>query len=126
MRKFILLCLIYSLSTVNLQALTIAEKKAGITPGTSDLSPDLEKLLTKINEKQAELQKKLHETHDQVLILYHKNAPDSEYEPLLEQIHQLQVEIETLQTDWRETAATSAHHEDGYALWHQPQTSAMI
>jgi general secretion pathway protein D len=117
-----LLLFTYLISCSALHAQTIAEKKAGITSGSSDLTKDMQAVLKELNKELQEDYSELKQLYSKVLALYQKNAPEDSYKQLLEQINALKTEIETLEENWREMAVQSGHIEP-YALWHQPDTT---
>lgn len=112
----------YLLAFHGLQAQTIAEKKAGITAGGSDLTKDMQAVLKELNKELQEDYSQLNQLYSKVLVLYQKNAPEESYRKLLEQINTLKTDIENLEENWREMAVQSGHLEP-YALWHQPETT---
>ena len=112
----------YLISCSALHAQTIAEKKAGITSGSSDLTKDMQAVLKELNKELQEDYSELKQLYSKVLVFYQKNAPEDSYKKLLEQINALKIEIETLEENWREMAVQSEHIEP-YALWHQPDTT---
>ncbi|MCE5318340.1 MAG: type II secretion system protein GspD [Parachlamydia sp.] len=101
---------------------TIAEKKAGGMPAGSDLVKDLQKVLVEVNKELIEDHAELHRLYGQVNELFRQNAPDSSYKSLLDRINQVRTEIDMLQNNWREMATQSGTQE-GYALWHQPEST---
>lgn len=105
-----------------LLAQTIAEKKAGIVSGGSDLTKDMQAVLKELNKELQEDYSELKKLYAQVLVLYQQKAPEESYKILLKQINTLKSEIETLEENWREMAVQSGHIES-YALWHQPETT---
>lgn len=100
---------------------TIAEKKAGVYRG-GDLSPDMQRYLGEVNKEMQETQARLRELYAQVRILFERNAPESDYRDLHDQIRVLSDRIYALQTSWREIAAQGTRNES-YALWHSPETT---
>jgi general secretion pathway protein D len=110
------------LLTNQLNAQTIAEKKAGLTNGGTDLSTDLFLFLTQVNRELSEAQTTLKILYAQVAQLHQQNAPEDSYRHLLSKINEVKQTIEELQRGWREMAV-EASHEEAYALWHQPETT---
>lgn len=107
---------------VTLQAQTIAEKKAGISYGSGDLSRNSQVALTKLNQDVSEAHFQLKELHEQVLELYNQDAPEEVYESFLTEIQGLRQYIHHQECQWREVAGESNNDEE-YALWHQPDTT---
>lgn len=107
---------------VGVQAQTIAEKKAGVTYGSSDLNKQSQTALTKLNKDVTEAHLALKELHEQVLDLYNKNAPEEIYQSLLAEIQEIRTQVHAQENNWREVACDSNKDED-YALWHQPETT---
>lgn len=114
--------LIIFLFVFQLNAQTIAEKKAGGMPVGSDLVKDLQKVLVEVNKELIEDHAELHQLYGQVHQLFRENAPPDVYRDLLDRINQVRTEIEMLQNNWREMA-TSGGSQEGYALWHQPEST---
>lgn len=103
------------------QALTIAEKKAGLGPASSDLSKEMQSLLSEVNREENEGHRELKDLYAQVLVLYKKNAHPQAYKELLDEINLVKDRLHRIETEWREKAATN--QQDEYALWHQPETT---
>jgi general secretion pathway protein D len=124
MRKFILAaCCALSAMGISIGAQTISEKKAGIGGGSSELSPEMQKFLVEINKELKERQEDLLRYQDAVLDLYHKNAPPDQYRQILVLINEVKENIRILQESWREMATKPGMQDEGYALWHQPETT---
>lgn len=111
-------CLIVS----SLFAQTIAEKKAGMSTSEGDLTQDMQAVLGQINKELKENQAKLKELYKQVMQLYSKNAPESDYQELLTQINTLKDELSILENNWHELVEETGN-ESKYALWHQPDST---
>src|SRR5262245_32816494 len=90
------------MAAVPLSAQTIAEKKAGISKGVSELSPELQKFLIEVNKENKERQAELKKMQDTVLQLYLQNAPPQDYHHLLMRINDAKENIRILQESWRE------------------------
>lgn len=111
------------LFSLSLFGQTIAEKKASlVSGGTGDLSKEMQKFLLQVNTELQEQRELLHILYDEVRVLYHANAPQEEYETLLQEINQVKTNITLLEKSWRDMAAENNREED-YALWHQPDTT---
>lgn len=109
--------------TSTTEAQTIAEKKTSFTTGKSgDLSKEMHRFLIQINEELREQQDLLRHLFRQARELFQENAPEEDYGDLLTQINQVRENINLLETSWREMAADN-NQEEGYALWHQPDTT---
>jgi general secretion pathway protein D len=105
-----------------LAAQTIAEKKAGITVMSKDLTPELSQLLIQVNTEISAAQQRLQKLYLQVNKLYHMGAPEDDYSPLLDLINETKARITGLENSWREAAAMPDRG-SGYSLWYQPETT---
>lgn len=114
---------IFLLSLTGLQGQTIAEKKAGIASGGSELSPEMQKFLGELNTELQERQSALHKLQRKVVELYEQNAPVESFHELLVQINDAKENIRILQESWREMVTKPGMKDEGYALWHQPDTT---
>lgn len=101
---------------------TIAEKKAGATQGTEDLTQEMQKFLLHVNEELKVSQAELHRLYSQVNELFLQNAPPEAYRELLAKINAVRESVVALENNWREIA-TQGGQVDAYALWHQPDTT---
>jgi len=106
----------------SLSGQTIFEKKAGLNSGASDLSHELQSFLVEVNRELAESEKKLEKLHADVLRLYRKNAPESAYKELMQEIAETKNYRKDLESSFRDMAAKSSV-EESYALWHQPEAT---
>lgn len=113
----------FSAFNLTIGAQTIAEKKAGIGGGSSELSPEMQKFLVEINKELKERQDDLKGYQEQVMELYLQNAPPGSYKNILIQINEVKENIRILQESWREMATKPGIQDEGYALWHQPETT---
>lgn len=109
--------------TIKGSAQTIAEKKAGISSGGSELSPEMQKFLVELNSELKNRQEELVTLQDQVGELYLQNAPEEAYQELLLRINDAKENIRILQENWREMVTKPGKKDEGYALWHQPDTT---
>lgn len=110
------------LSSAKLLAQTIAEKKASFGKSSSDLNQDMQKYLRDVNSELLDYQNQLRELYAQVNELYENNAPESAYHDLLEHINATRKNMQDLESGWQQLAADTGPSE-GYALWHQPDTT---
>lgn len=101
---------------------SIAEKKASLIESGGDLSSETERFLQQINLELVETRLEERRLSDEALLLYQRNAPEEEYEPILKRIRELRGYIHTLQESWREMISTQGKQE-AYALWYQPETT---
>lgn len=108
--------------TLSLYGQSIAEKKAGLATGGSDLTQELQTFLDQVNRELEESQKELALLYGRVEELYKENAPEESYRSLLNQINDVRTRSNSLQASWREMSAKSSV-EESYALWHQPETT---
>lgn len=102
---------------------TIAEKKAGVAYG-GDLNFEMQKFLEDVNRELRDWERKLQLLHQQAMDLYQQGAPEEEFKKLLVEINSVRENIRILQESWREMASgANQSDEEGYALWHQPDTT---
>lgn len=101
---------------------TIAEKKAGMMPTGGDLTKEMQKVLVQTNKDLAEDHAQLKKLYAEVGQLYQSQASEDTFRDLLEQINAVRAEIENIESNWRDMAASSGA-EQSYALWHQPETT---
>lgn len=102
---------------------TIAEKKAGTNTGPGDLTPEMQRLLVEVNRDIRTNRQEIQRLYQKVYGLAENNAPIESFRDLVEEIQDLQENIRMLEESWREMAARSGIQSDGYALWHQPETT---
>ncbi len=102
---------------------TIAEKKAGIASGESELSPEMQKFLGEVNRDLLKRQESLRKLQRKVIELYDQNAPVAAFHDLLLEINDAKENIRILQESWREMVTKPGIKDEGYALWHQPDTT---
>lgn len=122
MTKKLLLALMAAMIAGSLSAQTIFEKKAGLTSGASDLSPDLQTQLVEVNKNLAYAENELNTLYAEVWKLYKDNATEDSYKELVERIAEVRKDRHCLQCNWRDAATTSGV-EEAYALWHQPDAT---
>jgi len=122
MKRYLALTLFLLSLSLTLYSQTIAEKKKGLVRGVTDLSPQLEAELVKVNAALEERRKELNSLYDDVYKLVDLNAPDESFERLLQMIQETRAEINALNESWRRVASQSSRT-DLYALWHQPETT---
>ncbi len=121
MKSFTLLLLIIAASATSLGAQTIAEKKAGLTQQTADLTPDMERFLSEVNQEHEAHVTELKALYAEAYELYKQNAPEYSYKDLLQKINTIKKQIVDLETEWQKVATEG--QQEGYALWHQPDTT---
>ncbi len=113
-----------TLPVFNLMSQTIAEKKAGMTiTGGSELSPEMQRFLQQVNSELKTHQEKLNLLQKKVLDLYKANAKPIAYKDLLTKINDAKNNIRILQESWRQMISVQEAAGEGYALWHQPDTT---
>lgn len=122
MMRLLLLLAVISLPLGQLQSQTIAEKKAGISTGSEDLSPEMKALLEQINNEITQFQEDLRQHYAKIDKLYRENAPECRYEPLLAIVKSIKTKIRALQENWHQKAISSSKEAE-YALWNQPETT---
>lgn len=103
------------------QALTIAEKKAGLGSASNDLSKEMQAVLLEVNKDVSEGHKELKALYAQVRELHKNHAQPEAYKELLDQINSVKERLKRIESEWRDKAATN--QQDEYALWHQPETT---
>ncbi len=108
--------------TVSLSGQTIAEKKAGISPGTAGIDKFTQQLLAKVNRQLTQKQTELQRLYAEVRLLHGQQSPEAHFLQLRDRINHLKTEISEIEVTWRE-AATEANQGEGYALWKQPATT---
>jgi general secretion pathway protein D len=119
-KVFMILCF----CTQNLLAQTITEKKAGMIGGRdTELSPELRRFLIEVNKELKEKQEQLAVLQKQITNLYEAKAPLESYRDMLLQINEIKENIHILQQSWREIVSQPEMYDEGYALWHQPETT---
>lgn len=117
----IFLISLFSIKQV-LSAQTIAEKKAGSMQVGSDLSHDMQNFLVQLNKELKEYHDDLHKEYCKVCEMYEQHAPEDNYQSLLRRINEIKEQIQQREKAWTDMAV-AANSEEGYALWHQPDTS---
>lgn len=122
MMRLLLLLAVISLPLGQLQCQTIAEKKAGFSCGSEDLSPEMKALLDETNSEITQLQEELRIHYTKINKLYQENASEFRYEPLLAIVKSIKAKILALQENWHQRALSSSREAD-YALWNQPETT---
>lgn len=122
MKKIITL-LTFILAAGHVQGQTIAQKKAGLSGSVGDLNPEMQKFLNDVNNELRERHEELVKLQRQVLELYLQKAPEESYHELLLHINDIKENIRILEESWREMVTRPGVREEGYALWHQPETT---
>lgn len=112
----------FILTASAIEAQTIAEKKAGTSQGTEDMTQEMQQFLAHVNDDLRASQAELRRLYQQVHILFQQDAPPEAYQDLLFQINSVRENIIALEASWREMA-TQGGRVDTYALWHQPETT---
>lgn len=112
-----------NLVVIALHSQTIEEKKTGFIHGESELSPEMQNFLVEINKELKARKTQLLRLQDQVMELYLQDAPFESYQELLLNINDIKANVRILQESWREMATKPAMQEEGYALWHHPETT---
>lgn len=122
MKRFCLpfLCLAFCIADFGM-AQTISEKKASLGQIPSDLTPEMQSFLVKLNAEHEEKYVELENLYKQADELRQKEAPEYAYKELLDKINAIKARMRELQQQWRELAAQT--HEEEYALWHQPNAT---
>ncbi len=121
--RFIILILIATIFVgFRLQSQTIAEKKAGSTQVSSDLTPEMQNFLVQLNRELKEYQDALKQEYARVLSLFEERAPESSYSDLLRRINSIKDNIQKLEKTWVDMV-TAGNIREEYALWHQPDTT---
>lgn len=122
MKRTIFLVLILIPFCISLYGQTIAEKKKGLVRGVTDLDPQMEAALIKVNQELELKKESLSELYADVYKLHRLDAEPKSYEELLRLINETKAEIQELNQDWQKMASQSSKT-DMYALWHQPDST---
>ena len=101
---------------------TIAEKKASLESGESDLDPATQKRLSDINSALDELNARLEALQAQAQLLYEAGATEESFKSLKEEMAQVRGRILAVEKEWR-AVARKASRSETYSLWHQPDTT---
>lgn len=121
MKKVIGTILLCFACTINGNAQTIAEKKAGLGQISNDLSPEMQQALKQVNSEHEEMEKELHGLYAKAMELHQDHAPECAFQDLLSQINAIRTRMSALKEQWREMAMHNQKEE--YALWQQPNTT---
>lgn len=121
---FLLLLLLLSLYSQSLYSQTIAEKKQGLQRrgGGADLDPQSQQLLEKVNQELSQKKIELNHLYSTVSLLHEQDASTEKFHELSLQISKKRTEIKQLEEQWQQTAS-QINQGEGYALWHQPETT---
>lgn len=116
---FLLLCIAFG----SLEAQTIKEKKAGLGQPFSmaDLTEEMRNFLSQVNLEIENLDNELSDLHAEAFRLHVANAPMCDYKELLGRINVIKARRVEVQSAWCDMA--SQDQMEGYALWHQPNTT---
>lgn len=106
---------------VPLSAITIKEKKANLCRNTSDLSPELDSALSKVNQDVRMRQRELREYYKIASDMYTEGYDEDEFEEIVCKIRDIREDIAMIESRWQEKATEEGR--ERYALWHQPQTN---
>jgi general secretion pathway protein D len=106
----------------SLEAQSIAEKKEALQSSGSDLDPEADQFLIQVNQETEEIQATIKRLYEEAFSLYQAQAPQEEYQTLLEHINANKSRLAQLEQKWREMASRSNQGE-GYGLWHAPDTN---
>lgn len=101
---------------------SIAEKKASLNVGGSDLDVDTERLLVDVNRQTQDIHSSLRVLYAEVQNLYEQGASEDQYKYLLDQINELKQTLSQLEQMWRDNACRGGCA-DSYGLWHAPDTT---
>lgn len=107
---------------LSLYGQTIAEKKKGLVRGVTDLEPQMEAALIKVNRELEEKKAFLSDLYAEVYKLHELQAPEESFEEILLLINETRWEIKELDSSWQQLASQSSKT-DLYALWHQPDST---
>jgi general secretion pathway protein D len=124
MNRFFLISTLF-VATSLLQAQSISEKKAILKGGgnsSNDLTQDMQKFLVHVNQELKDWHSELQQLYGEVFVLYNQNASEYSYKELLNKINGIRENIYNLENSWRQMASQTGR-EDGYGLWHQPETT---
>jgi general secretion pathway protein D len=121
MRQLLLL-LFLLFATNNLEAQTIADKKAMMNQSNNDFDAGTSGLLKEVNQEIEENRTLLRELYQQADELYEYNANENLFEDLLEKIKRVRKSIRDIQKEWQLAMAEKGKDEE-YSLWNTPETT---
>lgn len=115
--------LFFFLCFASSSALTIAEKKEGVSSSAgSELTPEMKELLKNVNAQIAESKKQLAHLYNKAERLREADALPSQYDALLRKMKEIRLSIRQAEEQWRQQAVSSGKNL-GYSLWNQPETT---
>lgn len=105
---------------------TIAEKKANLHRGVSDLSPEMDRELLSLNKERRKLEGELAALYQDAWSLYDEegNIEDAAVRDILSEAKEIKGALFDLDQEWQRSASASSDLEP-YALWHQPETTLL-
>lgn len=124
MKQIIALFLMMVAFSAITEAQTVSEKKAGLMQpyaGVGDLSEEMRESLDRLNNELEGMDKELEQLYHEAQELYHKHTTDANFREILDRINAIKQRRIQLLTEWREMA--TKEQVEGYALWHQPNTT---
>ncbi len=102
---------------------TIAEKMASGAKSHENLG-NFDAMLREINQQLTALRTELNTCYRKAEELHSQGVSEEEFQPVLDQVNSVKEQIHTLETRWRDAAASeSKRDEEGYALWDQEETT---
>jgi len=124
LRPFYTLLFTYILAILSVKgfAQTIAEKKSGANQASQEMTPEMQRYLLNVNHELRANQVDLHRLYLRTEALFQENAPPEAFQNLLFQINEIRDRTAALQNNWRQMSVQAGNIE-GYALWHQPETT---
>lgn len=118
--KLFFTLLVLSLTSFQLTAQSIADKKAMMHKSTNDLDSETSLLLKEINQEIEENQSLLKELYQQAEELYKNKSSENYFKELAKKIHQTRITIQEIQTEWK-AHLSKKRKADYYSLWDQPE-----
>ncbi len=101
---------------------TIAEKKANINKGKSDLPYELDVKLDQLNAAKGAKEDEIRRLYQRGGELYENGAPKEAYEIILADIRKSKRELDDIEMGWQQKASKVLDPEP-YGLFHQPETT---
>lgn len=120
--KYFLTAAALILLVVPLFAQSIAEKKALLQKGGTDLDRTTEGVLTKVNEDLLFKKRELKQHYSELRTLRDRGVDEIEYLPLLDKIQVLRKEIQEINEQWQNDASLTGKG-GAYGLWNEPEAT---
>ena len=115
-----LLTILFLFLGFTIQAQTVFEKIQGIQQN-EEIDKASSEQLSKINQDLQIYRNELQNLNLQIQKLYQENAPEKQYQPIIQKVHSLQKKVWDLEESWQKIA--SSNNTEIYGLWFQPDTT---